>query len=270
MNSLNRLFSVALSLVSSAGCASLSTVTYRSSDKIAKTVDIYQPQTVSNKPKPAVIVLHGGGWVRRSGDMAFICSRLAREGFIALNATYGLAPDERYPQAPNDVRALVAWVHENADRYGIDRDRIYMWGYSAGGHLALLTGLDPQLKIRGIVAGGAPTDLTVYPRSPLVLSFMGVPLAGNEELWKQASPIFAVQKNSPPVFLYHGGWDVLVEPDQMNRMARKLRESGVYVQTHTASGLGHIGVYLLNSASIEKAIYFLKNGETESPSYIYL
>ena len=104
----------------------------------------------------------------------------------------------------------------------------------------------------------SPADLTVYPRSPLVLKFLGVPREGNEKLWRDASPIFAVKKDSPPVFMYHGAADILVEVDQMYRMAAKLRETGVPVETHKIPVLRHITVYLFNSASIEKGIRFLK------------
>ena len=106
MKSSGKLFTAAVSCLSIAGCASLSSnsqtftlengVAYSERDQFEKTVDIYRPRVKGKAP--AVIVLHGGGWARRSGDMTFICKRLAREGFVTFNATYGLAPKELYPK----------------------------------------------------------------------------------------------------------------------------------------------------------------------------
>ena len=69
---------------------------------------------------------------------------------------------------------------------------------------------------------------------------------------------FKVSENSPPVFLYHGAWDRLVEPEQMDMMAAALQKKNREVKTYKASLLGHIAVYLFSYSSVTQGIEFLK------------
>lgn len=229
---------------------------YAEQDGVQMTMDIYRPEGAG--PFPAVLVLHGGGWNKRSGDMASVCRELARRGFVALNATYRLAPKHVFPKALVDARAALAWSRAHADELGLNVDRFYVWGYSAGGHLALLLGLDPAQKIKGIVAGGAPTDLTMFPDSSLIINFLGKQYVEDKALWAQASPINHIEKDSPPTFLYHGSWDWIVEPGQMTLLESRLKAEGVEVETHMIPVMGHVAVYFLSSEAVEKGIRFLE------------
>lgn len=220
------------------------------------TMDIFTPGGV--KDAPMVVMLHGGGWRARSGDMHAEAQALAKRGFLVFNTTYRLAPTDNYPAAVDDVRFAVKYVREKAAEFGGDPKKIYLWGYSAGGHLALLAGLDPALGVSGIVAGAAPVDFTVYGDSPLVNRFMGKPLKEYEAAWREASPVFHVSEKSPPVFLYHGEWDKLVEIEQMWKMKRALEEKKVPVRTHVVEGQGHISVYLISTESVKLGVQFLE------------
>ncbi len=232
-------------------------------DLIFKTVDgdnlrleMYRP--VQGGLKPAVIVVHGGGWTSRTGDMRSICQEIAAAGFIAINITYRLAPETHFPKSVEDVKDAIAWVKANAEKYEIDPKNISGWGYSAGSNLILLAGLDPKEGLRAIVAGGTPADLTAWPDSPLVYKFLGSSLKEKPELWKQASPVNFVKKGSPRVFLYHGEDDTLVEIDQMDKMAQALKAKDVPVETLRIKSLGHIMVYFLDQKSVDQGIRFLK------------
>lgn len=233
-------------------------VVYKNVDGQSLAGDLYIP----DKPglKPAVVVVHGGGWTNRSGDMTGISKRLAKAGFVVYNITYRLAPTHRHPAQRNDVADALAWLHDNADQYQIDPQRIGGWGYSAGAHLILLAGLDRQAPpyLSGIVAGGTPADLTAWPNSPLVYKLIGKTLAEAEQQWLEASPVNHVSTQSPPVFLYHGEWDKLVEPEQMASMADALSKKGVPVETHTVAWQGHIGAYFFAAGAERKAVEFFK------------
>lgn len=218
--------------------------------------DLYLPKEKSLRP--AVVVVHGGSWARRTGDMESICRDLASAGYVVLNTTYRFVPENKFPAALEDVRDAVQWIKNNASTYNVDPDRIGLWGYSAGAHLALLAAVDGNLGVRGIVAGGTPANLTAWPNSPLVKALLGVTYAENPKLWKQASPVFHVTEKSPPVFLYHGDWDSLVEVEQMDMMAQALQNKQRDVQTYRVTWLGHMTVYLLSQTSINKGIEFLK------------
>jgi acetyl esterase/lipase len=243
------------------GCSSLSKKTDYSVKKdfafqSGLIFDIYKPEHISKAP--VVLVIHGGGWSARTGDMASICKQLAEQGFLALNLTYRLSPKNVYPKAVDDIHAALDYLKMNAAELGADTDRIYAWGYSAGGHLALLLGLDPASGIKGIVAGGAPTVLSAYPKSPLIRDFIGKTYAQDPKTWEQASPINYVTEKSPPTFLYHGKWDTLVGIDQMRMMKAKLEEKKVPVTSNEVYLWGHIGVYLFSQRSVDQGIEFLQ------------
>lgn len=250
-----------------AGCAALpggqaqyrveSAVEYKQVDGQSLTGDLYLPKAPGIKP--AVLVVHGGGWRNRSGDMAGISKRLAKAGFVVFNVTYRLAPEDRHPAQLEDVSDALQWLYDNAERLDVDQQRIGGWGYSAGAHLILLAGLDRQQApyLSGIVAGGTPADLTAWPNSPLVFGLIGETLADAESIWRAASPVNHVSELSPPVFLYHGQWDKLVEPEQMAFMKTALEAKSVPVETYTVSFAGHIAAYLFGGGAERKAVDFL-------------
>lgn len=218
--------------------------------------DLYLPK--EKTLRPAVVVVHGGSWARKTGDMEGVCRDLASAGYVVFNTTYRFVPEHRFPAALDDVRDAVLWVRQNAKKYNVDPNKIALWGYSAGAHLALLAGIDGKWGVSAIVAGGTPANLTAWPNSPLVKALLGVGYAENPKLWEQASPVNHVTQDSPPVFLYHGDWDRLVEVDQMDMMALALQKKQREVQTYRVSWLGHMAVYVLSQTSINKGIEFLK------------
>lgn len=91
---------------------------------------------------PAVLVVHGGGWERRSReDMTRISRRLADRGFVAVNIDYRFAPEYRFPAQLHDVQIAHRWMRDEASRLRIDPDRIAGLGFSSGAHLVALAGL---------------------------------------------------------------------------------------------------------------------------------
>lgn len=229
---------------------------YQLQDSSSLAGDLYLPNNSSLRP--AVLVIHGGGWVNRTGDMQTICKKIAHSGMVAFNITYRLAPDHRHPTQLNDVNAALKWLNKNAKKFRIDSQKIAIWGYSAGAHLGLLLGLNPTNNIKAIVAGGTPADLTQWPKSPLVKKLIGTSMEEAPEAWANASPVNHVQTNSPPTFLYHGDWDLIVSDDQMDYMEDALKEKGITVETYKASLLGHITVYLWSSKADRLSLSFLK------------
>lgn len=218
--------------------------------------DLYQPDGVQKAPM--VLVIHGGGWRSRSGDMSALCEDLAEQGFLAFNVTYRLAPDHRYPAALEDVQAAKDFFVANADQWGGDKNNLFMWGYSAGGHLALLLGMQPSSGVKGIVAGGTPTDLSAYPRSPLIFKFLGKTFAEAPELWKKASPVTYVSKEVPPIFLYHGANDWLVKFRDAENLHKKLQAAGAKSELYRVEWLGHMFVYLFSVEAVDRGIDFIK------------
>jgi acetyl esterase/lipase len=254
------LFAVACSAIAfnrPAGFQKTENVVYKKIDGASLTGDLYIPKT--SGLKPAVVVVHGGGWTRRSGTMDGISTKLAKAGFVVFNITYRLAPESRYPAPVNDVSDAITWLYDHADKYQVDTTHINGWGYSAGAHLILMAGLDtPQSPhLRGIVAGGTPADLTKWPNSPMVRKLIGEAMVNATDAWRDASPVNKVTKNSPAIFLYHGQSDKLVEPEQMALMKEALEKQNVKVETYTVPVLGHLLTYAMAGGAESRGIRFL-------------
>jgi acetyl esterase/lipase len=98
-------------------------------------LDLYRPRGIEDAP--VLIYVHGGGY--RTGDRdlnplvyANIPRYFGRNGFLAMSATYRLAPESRWPSGADDMRSLVDWVRKNARAHGGDPQRIFLMGHSAG------------------------------------------------------------------------------------------------------------------------------------------
>ena len=229
--------------------------------------DLYLPQ----KPGllPVVIVIHGGGWANRSReDMTDISRQLARNGYAVMNLDYRFAPTFTFPAQLDDLQQARSWLTANADRYQLDLKRVNAWGYSSGAHLAALLGglastdfntdQTPALpRLRAVVAGGIPADLREYSDSPMVVRFMGGTGEEMPERYAEASPLYHVSADDPPVFLYHGKLDTLVSEDQSRNYYDALLAAGVDSELYLHRWRGHMTMFLFGSEAESRAIDFL-------------
>jgi acetyl esterase/lipase len=225
----------------------------------AQLADLYIP--ASEKPAPAVLLIHGGGWSgkERRGDMTGIARSLAKQGYFVMNATYRLTPEWKFPAQREDLEQAIGFMRSNAKELNIDTSRLATFGYSAGGHLAALIGLDPKNGVNAIVAGGAPTDLSFWPDGRLTGLLLGGPVKGNEKIYREASPVHDVTKNSPPVFIYHGTKDDLVPLEHPEAFIAALRKQDVEHEVYWIEGRSHIMTHLFSARAVPEAIGFLDN-----------
>ena len=209
-------------------------------------MDLYLPE-VPAAPRPLVVCIHGGGWA--GGDKrgyAWLAEELARRGYVAASVTYRFAPASRAPAQMDDVQRAVRWLRKNAATYGLDPERVGAIGGSAGGHLASYLALadtrdnsDGDLaayssRVRCAVDCYGPVDLEAMMKSasaPIVQGFIGRPLEGNEQAYRDASPHFLVKDRPPPFLIIHGTRDVgtargQVPMEQSERFHEKLRRAG--------------------------------------------
>lgn len=222
--------------------------------------DLYLPS--GEGPWPGVLLVHGGGWrePERRSDMAGIARRLAKRGYVVMNATYRLVPHHRYPAAVKDLQLAHSWMERHAASLHLRADRIAIFGYSAGGHLAaLLGGLDapPSRRFQAVVAGGAPSDMRKFVGEGMASEFLG---GTREEVpgpFAEASPIIHVTRDDPPVFLYHGEKDTTVPPDHAVDYQAALNRAGVPTELFWLKGRGHVAAFLTDEAAITAAIEFL-------------
>ncbi len=248
-----RKFAIAAVLALAATPLSAATITpdvvYGHKAGMALVYDVFQPEQANGA---GVLFMVSGGWFSRwqppeRRQRAF--QHLLDEGFTMFAVHHGSAPRFKVPDAVADVRRAVRHVRAHADRFGIDPDRLGVYGGSAGGHLSLMLGLasdsgdpaaeQPLLKhsnrVHAVVAYFPPVDLRGIAgpneRFP-ALDF-------DPELAADISPIQFVSDDDPPVLLIHGDADELVPVGNSERMNKALTEAGVENRMVVIEGAGH-------------------------------
>jgi len=228
----------------------------------ALTADLYQPQ--GSGPFPAVIMVHGGGWGSRTrADMNSDARAVVERNYVVMNVSHRFAPQWHFPAQLRDVQQAVLWLRANATALRVRADRIGVWGFSSGAHLAALVGVtgpgDKQYvdgtRVQAIVAGCIPADLRYYTDRPLAVDFMGVSYQENPELWRQASPITLVTPDDPPVFIYHGTTDSIVDPKNAKVLFDALTAANVPTELDLIEGVGHYSMFFRGAPA--RAIDFL-------------
>ena len=231
-------------------------VIYGRKDGMALTYDVYRPDGANGA---GVIYMVSGGWF--SGyippQMAMTMFKpLLDEGFTVVAVQHGSAPLYKVPDAASDVRAAVRHIKANAATYGLDPDRLGVYGGSAGGHLSLLLGLNPEAQpatsegfrgpryladastdasLAAVVALFPPVDLRdiVGPNE----RFPALDFAVEEAA--AISPLLFVDKTDPPIKLIHGDADELVPLTTSTTIKAALDKAGVKNDLLVLTGAGH-------------------------------
>ena len=224
--------------------------------------DLYQPAASGSGLRPAVVVVHGGGWVRgERSQMQHIVDALVARDYVVLNISYRLAPQYPYPAAVDDVRAALRWLSDHAETYGVDRRRLALWGYSAGAHLAGLVAAVPEAQtppLAAAIVGGMPADLVRAQNSDLVQKFIGGTIEQYPQRYVEASPLQQLSKRSAPMLFYHGSWDLIVWAQYSRDMHARLQALGVDTELVPLAARGHIAAFFLDGAAKQSAFAFLE------------
>jgi acetyl esterase len=231
---------------------------------------LYVPNKLRQKDglAPCLVFLHGGGFVIGNLDSHdVVCRKLAHEGeSIVISVDYRLAPEHKFPAAPEDAIAATKWVADNARQLGVDAARIVVGGDSAGGNLSAVTAIalrDSGPKLAGQLLIYPATDFRMDhpshsdPETSLLLThsvikwfidhYMG---DADRNDWR-ASPARANLAGLPPAYVLIAGGDPL--RDEGNEYAERLKAAGVPVTYRFFPGQFH-GFFtmgkLLNQANI--------------------
>ena len=218
-------------------------IAYRTDVGPNTVLDMAQPLFGPQTDRPAILIIHGGGWSAGSkNDMVYrtLMIDYAMKGYVVCNMNYRLIEEALPPACIEDVRCAVRWMKANAKAIGIDSNRIGTYGHSAGGHLSLMLGVsadsqafndksDPWKAYSPSVAcsvGGAP---------PTELGRAGG-WADQKELW----PIGYISACKTPILVLQGAEDPVVKPGLTEDWVVKMQRAGAqvdYVKVHGDHGV---------------------------------
>lgn len=207
-------------------------------------LDVYRPLEAAGR-LPVIISVHGGGWVYGDKELyQYYTMSLAQRGFATVNFSYRLAPESKHPAQLEDVNSVFIWARDHADEYGLDTDRLFAVGDSAGAHLlglycCLCTNPGFAARFRfGGRTGGAPKAISlacgVYapgagdrPEGGRDLGLMAELLPGeaDEEALLEVNVLRHITPAFPPAFVFTCTGDFLI--DQAEELQRTLRRMSV-------------------------------------------
>lgn len=254
-------------------------VEYAKPDGHSLFADLYLPQNEGGL-LPIIIWLHGGGW--RYGDRKFspdLSKYFAEKGFAMVSIDYRLSKDRTFPAQIHDVLTAIKWVKSIAAEYGMDQNKIGLWGSSSGGHLAALAITsgsyfsaweniqyqDYSNHVQAAVIGYAPIDFLQIDehrieegtieedpesfRPPkeersedpdsLESLLLGAPIKTCPDRVKEANPITYVKSGLPPFLILHGLNDTSIPSHQSELLYRALANKRNDVSLYLIQKLGH-------------------------------
>jgi len=213
--------------------------------EVIQKLDIYAPKNA--KKMPVLISIHGGGWTMGSKNpWAIPAEILISQGIISVPIDHGLAPQYRMEEIIAHIRHAVAWVYKNIAQYGGDPNRIYIYGISAGAHLASTTLMPswhkdfdlPEDVIKGLVGMSGIYDLCTLVHAPQSDSQKALQIT-LEEAWRD-SPIYHLPKHSIPSVIAHGEKEPFILYHlEANNYAQELRKVGCNVSLIEVPNANH-------------------------------
>jgi acetyl esterase/lipase len=242
-------------------------IVYRTANNVPLKLDLYLPPQ-RKAPVPVVMMIHGGGWVvgNKEESALWVLPYLAM-GWAAVNVEYRLAESSPAPAAVEDCRCALGWILQNAEEHGLDPKRIVTTGTSAGGHLALTTGMlapssgfdrgcqakrtmefwgvgaAPMPKVAAIVNWFGITDVAGMLEGGRDARGYAIEWIGNAAnplaLAKSVSPLDLITPGIPPILTIHGDKDPWVPYSDGVRLHEALDKAGVPNELFTVRGGGH-------------------------------
>lgn len=194
--------------------------TDKGADKERHVLDVYVPK--GKKDFPTVLFVHGGSWKSGNKNIYEVLGKsLATDGIGCVICNYRLSPQVQHPGHIEDVAKAFAWTRENITKYGGQKDRLFLCGHSAGGHLVSLLATDPQYlkaeKCSPADVRGVASLSGVYQIFHTVRVFEG-PFGKDEKVCKLASPLTHATGKCPPFLIAYADTDF----PQLDEMAENM------------------------------------------------
>lgn len=220
-----------------------------------------QSGETEKSPKPLIVFVQGCGF--KTPNLEFEIPQLAqiaRAGYIVATVSHRNALEGHpFPAYLIDVKCAIRYLKRQAAEYGIDPERVAVWGTSSGGNAAMLVGLtadDPRYEtkehdgysdsVNAVVSCFGPMEFDgLMPKGPVDRSMLPAILGKDRDLWpeviREMSPLYRVEpgKTYPAFLLMHGTGDELVGIQQMVDMYHRLLDSGVTAFAYQVDGGRH-------------------------------
>jgi acetyl esterase/lipase len=220
-------------------------IAYRPGASKAWRLDLAMQEPAGDERRPAIVIIHGGGW--RAGskrDRAYrdLLMHYALKGYVTLSVDYRLTTEAPFPACIEDVKCAVRWLRAHADQYRVDPNRIGAYGHSAGAHLVMMLAMLPasvdvegdggwseySSKIQAAAGGSTPVTIRPGPNAP-----------ADPAKW---SPMTYVSKDVPPILLISGTADNIVPVATNDEFVEKLKAAGATDVTYVRIDGGNHGV----------------------------
>jgi acetyl esterase/lipase len=231
-------------------------------------MDILIPVPV--RKKTVVVYVPGGGFVMASKESALnLRAYVAEAGFAVASVQYRTTRDgATYRDGVQDIKSAIRYLRANAGQYGIDANRVVVWGESAGGYLAAMVGVTNQDgafdvganrnqsgEVQGVIDDFGASDISklaadydLRTQQATYASEGLVKYIGNTSGAKTldasiasttANPITYIRANAPPFLIFHGNQDRMVSPSQTLILHDALRSAGARSTRYVVDGAGH-------------------------------
>ena len=233
----------------------------KTTDGVELKLDVWSAKINSEKKmNPAIVLVHGGGWVSGDKGQTTYWNQLMNDlGYTVFDVQYRMPPNAKWKDEVGDIKSALGWVLENADTYQIDPEKINLMGQSAGGNLAMLAAYSmgdkqlpastnvPEVSINSVVNMYGPADMTLfYKDSPSIEYVRGVMeeyIGGSPsqfaDRYKTLSPIDYIQENSPPTITLLGTGDRIVPIEQGQVLDKELTLKNVAHEFYLLPDVDH-------------------------------
>ena len=205
------------------------------------------------KNLPVLVWLCGGAFQVMDPDVWIPqWTEFARRGCIVAGVEYRTANEAEFPAALEDVKSAIRFLRGNASDFGLDPDRIFIAGESAGGCLACLAGvygedrkydvgdyLEYSSRIQGVIDFYGVTDFVDgFGRRQEELELDRKQFVGNGDK-REVSSYLHIDEDTPPFLIFHGDRDDLVDICQSEKMYQSLIVQKIPVKFYILEGCGH-------------------------------
>lgn len=259
----------------------LKNVVYVNRDGKELHMNVFYPKAAT-APLPCIVYIPGSAWMQQNLDMATSnLIRLSARGYVIACVEYRPSSVAQFPAQAQDAKTAVRFMRKNAALYHVDTDNVFAWGDSSGGHTSLLTGLthgnaelDTDVygefsdRVNAIIDYFGPSELDAISKIPNMLNqnpesspealLIGGSIAANPERARQASPIYYINRESPPTLVAHGNRDFLVPLSQSDLVAEALEKAGVDYEYYCMIGAGHGGPQFWNDEMLDVVEKFMR------------